>query len=230
MRLLLFTVGASAPLLLGALIGAWWSPPKQVLAAVLALAIGALFTSVAFELFEPAYAEGGAVRASVGFLTGALAFVVIDTALDRVVAGGSSAFALLAAVTLDGIPENVALGVGLVAGGSTALLAAVFLSNLPEPLAGSVTMRARGRSRAFVICVWGGATLLLAAAVMVGRFAFSSVSSANLALPLAFAAGAVLASLVDTLAPMSYRDGGPWVAMATAGGFLLGFVLSETGG
>lgn len=230
MRLLLFTVGASAPLLLGALIGAWWSPPRQVLAALLALASGAMFTSVAFELFEPAYADGGAVRASVGFLAGALAFVVVDTALDRVVVGGASSFSLLAAVTLDGIPENVALGVGLVVGGSPALLAAVALSNLPEALSGSVALREQGRGRGFVVGVWGGAALLLAAAVLVGRFAFSGVSTENLSIALAFAAGAVLAAVVDSTAPMSFRDGGPWVAMATAIGFLLGFVLSESAG
>ncbi len=44
---------------------------------------------------------------------------------------------------------------------------------------------------------------------------------------LAFAAGAVLASLADTLMPEAYEDGGPFVAFATAAGFLLSFVLSE---
>ena len=49
---------------------------------------------------------------------------------------GSSAvvgFALLAAVTLDGVPENLALGVSLLTGGgSIALLVAIFCSNFPE--------------------------------------------------------------------------------------------------
>jgi ZIP family zinc transporter len=41
-------------------------------------------------------------------------------------------FALLAGDTLDGVPENAALGVSLVEGGSLALLVAVFASNFPE--------------------------------------------------------------------------------------------------
>ncbi|HEV2771344.1 MAG TPA: hypothetical protein VGV57_00715 [Thermoleophilaceae bacterium] len=37
----------------------------------------------------------------------------------------------------------------------------------------------------------------------------------------------MLASLADTLMPDAYRRGGPWVAVATALGFLLSFALSE---
>src|SRR5918997_1313719 len=54
-------------------------------------------------------------------------------------------FALLAAVTLDGVPENLALGVSLLSGGgSLALLVAIFCSNFPESLVGAVAMRGGG--------------------------------------------------------------------------------------
>ena len=57
--------------------------------------------------------------------------------------------ALLAAVTLDGVPENVALGVALGEGtGGLALLAAIFVSNLPEALVGAASMRSQGRTSA----------------------------------------------------------------------------------
>src|SRR3712207_9577925 len=56
-------------------------------------------------------------------------------ALPICATGGAVGFALLAAVTLDGIPENLALGVSLVGdGGSLVLLVAIFFSNLPESL------------------------------------------------------------------------------------------------
>ncbi len=45
-----------------------------------------------------------------------------------------------------------------------------------------------------------------------------------LSLSLAFAAGAVL-TLADTLMPEAYEQGGPTVALSTAAGFLLFFVL-----
>jgi zinc transporter, ZIP family len=63
--------------------------------------------------------------------------------------GASAAvgFALLAAVTLDGVPENLALGVSLLSGGgSIVLLVAIFCSNFPESLVGAVAMRRGGRS------------------------------------------------------------------------------------
>ncbi len=62
---------------------------------------------------------------------------------------------------------------------------------------------------------------------MLGTTLFEGVGRETLAVMLAFAAGAVLASLADTLMPEAYEDGGPFVAFATAAGFLLSFMLSE---
>src|SRR5918992_205612 len=72
--------------------------------------------------------------------------------------------ALLAAVTLDGVPENAALGVTL--GGeeaSFALLLAIFASNFPESLVGAAAMHQAGRSRRFAVGIWLVAAVLLAA-------------------------------------------------------------------
>ena len=46
------------------------------------------------------------------------------------------------------------------------------------------------------------------------------------ALCLVDAAGAVLASLADTLMPEAYEKGGPLVALSTTAGFVLSFVLA----
>jgi ZIP family zinc transporter len=140
---------------------------------------------------------------------------------------GTAGLALLAAVTLDGVPENVALGVSLGEGtGGLALLAAIFVSNLPEALVGSASMRAQGRSSAFVLGTWAAAGVLLALAVVVGAGPLSAADPTTISLPLAFAAGAVLASLADTLMPEAYEKGGPLVALSTTGGFVLSFVLA----
>ena len=48
----------------------------------------------------------------------------------------------------------------------------------------------------------------------------------HLAFPLVFAGGAVVASLADTLMPEAFEHGRPLNSMATAGGFLLSFILS----
>lgn len=76
-----------------------------------------------------------------------------------------------------------------------------------------------------MIALWAGATALLAAAV--GRSAsFRRCHPPQLALPLAVAGGALLASVIDTLAPEAFRDGGPFVALASAARFFTSFVLS----
>jgi ZIP family zinc transporter len=222
----LYASGASLPLVAGAVLGVRWSPPQRLVAAALAFAAGALVVSASFELFEPAYESGGAWRSGLAFLAGAAVFVAADGYLEHRTAGSAAGLALLAGVTLDGIPENTALGVSLNESASVALLVAIFASNFPEALAGARRMLEKDRSPAFVIGVWSAAAVLLAAAVFGGRYLFAGVGSESLAFPLAFAGGAVLASVVDTLAPEAFGDGGPAVALASAAGFVTGFLLS----
>jgi zinc transporter, ZIP family len=230
---LLFGLVASSALVIGGVAGAYWSPPRHLVAAALAFASGALITALAFDLFEESFKKGGAWLSGGGLVAGAAVFVVADELLDSYIqsaGGGVSAFALLAGVTLDGVPENMALGVSLLeisGAGAFTLLVAIFASNLPEALGGAVGMREQGRSKGFTIGVWSATAGLLAAAVVVGNAALSGVSEEPLSVLLSFAGGAVLASLADTLMPDAYREGGPLVAFATAAGFLLSFLLAE---
>ncbi|MGP4058370.1 ZIP family metal transporter [Mycobacterium sp. 4D054] len=237
----LFGITASSALVIGALVGVRWDLPKKVTGVLLAFASGALISALAFELFEDAFQLGGALHSGLGLLGGAAAFVVADSLLDRYISGSSGpqqrevvsdgagrgvGLALLAAVTLDGVPENLALGVSLVGGASLSLLVAIFLSNFPEALVGGMSMRKSGMSGRAVIGVWLGCAALLAAAVVVGRVTAGQLSEPVLALALAFAGGAVLASLADTLMPEAFEHGRPLNAFATAGGFFLSFVLA----
>lgn len=251
----MFGVIASSALVLGALAGARIRLPKAVLAGMLAFAAGALITALAFELFEDAYERGGIWRAVLGLVVGSVVFTALSAWLDRLAQGrreetqgsqkldldapaadrpaseasrsGAAGLALLAAVTLDGVPENVALGVSLeVDGGGLALLAAIFVSNFPEALVGSASMQAQGRSRRFILGTWLTCAALLTLAVVVGAGPLSNTSAETISLPLAFAAGAVLASLADTLMPEAYEKGGPLVALSTTAGFVLSFALA----
>ena len=253
-RTLVFAAIASSPLVLGAYLGSRFTFPERLLAAVLAFAAGALITALTFELFEESFEKGGAVRAGIGLAVGALVFTGASVLLDRYAAqgddqdgsakldkdaaalerpptaastSGSAGLALLAAVTLDGVPENAALGISLDAtGGSLALLAAIFASNLPESLVGAASMRAQGRSTTYAVGLWSVAALLLMGAVLLGAGPLSRASEETISLPLAFAAGAVIASLADTLMPEAYEQGGPLVALSTALGFAVSFLLA----
>ncbi len=246
---IIFGLIASSALLLGGLVGAYVKVPKTVSGVLLAFASGSLIAALCFELFPEAYELGGATRAGLGLLAGGASFVVANTLLDRWVAGsaekkqsekladadtgggaaarggtGAVGFALLAAVTLDGVPENIALGVSLIEGASYTLLVAIFFSNLPESLVGAVAMREQGRSPKFAITTWALCGALLA--VVLGRGVAGGLSDEVLAVALGFAGGAVLASLADTLMPEAFEHGRPLNAFATAAGFFLSFVLA----
>ena len=228
----LFAVIASSALVIGGVIGAYKPPPRPVTAALLAFASGALITAVAFDLFEEAFEVGGAWRAGVALFLGATVFVVVDTLLEQrkhrtMASGGAVGFALLAAVTLDGVPENLAMGVSLIEDPSATLLVAIFASNLPESIVGAQRMRDAKLSQGRIVGIWVATAVLLAIPVVVGYAALEGVSGNTLAWPLGFAGGAVLASLADTVMPEAYKDGGPWVAWATALGFLLSFLVAS---
>ena len=246
---ILFGLAASSALVIGAIVGSLWNPPREVTGVLLAFASGALISALAFELFEEAYHLGGAARSGLALLAGAAAFVAADTWLDRRVTGKSGppqrevteaaatqapsggsqrtvGFALLAAVTLDGVPENLALGVSLVDEASLALLVAIFFSNLPESLVGAVAMRAGGQHMRSVVGTWVICAVLLAIAVVAGRALADPMSDEVLSVALGFAGGAVLASLADTLMPEAFERGRPFNAFACAAGFFLSFILA----
>jgi zinc transporter, ZIP family len=221
---LAFAAVASAGLILGSCVGAYWDAPAGFIAAALAFAAGSLTAALAFELFAEEKHDNLLV-ASAGLVTGGAVFIFIDAAVERRwQREKATGFALLAVVTLDGVPENLALGVTLAAEGSVALLAAIFFSNLAESLGGAADMRRGGDPPRRAILLWLATGVLLALAIVVGRMLGTTGGAQSFLL--AFAGGAVLASLVDTVMPEAYREGGPFVAFATIGGFLLAFLLA----
>jgi ZIP family zinc transporter len=250
---ILFGLIASSALIIGGAVGAYLKVPTTINGVLLAFASGSLLAALSFELFPDAFELGGATRAGLGLLAGGATFVLANYLLDRKVAGdagkqqsekladasrrepasagatgGAVGFALLAAVTLDGVPENLALGVSLLGdGGSLTLLVAIFFSNLPESLVGAQAMTRAGRSPAFAIGLWSVCAVVLAVAVVLGRAALSGAGDNTLSICLAFAGGAVLASLADTLMPEAFEHGRPWNSLATGVGFFVSFMLAE---
>jgi zinc transporter, ZIP family len=148
----------------------------------------------------------------------------------QVAAASGVGLALLAASILDGVPENLALGVSMAgehAGGSLALLAGIFAANFPEALVGAVAMRSQGRSVRATIWMWLATSALLVPAVPIGRVVLAGADPSTLAFPLSFAGGAVLAALADTLMPEAFERGRPFNAFATCAGFFVAFVLAD---
>jgi ZIP family zinc transporter len=145
-------------------------------------------------------------------------------------ASGGIGLALLAASILDGIPENLALGVSMAgerSGGSLALLVGIFTANFPEALVGAVAMRSQGRSVRATTLMWLATAALLVPAVPIGSQLLSGADPSTLAFPLSFAGGAVLAALADTLMPEAFERGRPFNAFATCAGFFVAFILAD---
>lgn len=131
-------VVVSAALVAGAAWGTYGRLPTQLEGFVVALAGGALMVSAVLELIDPAtdVAPLWAVGACV--LAVAAAFSGLDLLVKKKF-GSDSGGCLLAAITLDGIPENLALGVALIGAGPlqvASLSGSIFLSNLPEAAGG----------------------------------------------------------------------------------------------
>jgi len=133
---------------------------------------------------------------------------------------------------MDGIPESVAIGVSLLGGEGVgvAVVAAVFLSNVPEALSAATGLRKAGHSRRWILGLWGAVAAAGALAAAAG-YALLGDASPNLIGGIqAFAAGAILVMLADTMMPEAFKHGGKAVGLVTALGFALAFLLSTTGG
>lgn len=229
-------------LLIGAVIGLYLSASKRTIAIVMAVGAGVLVSSVAFELMDEAYRQGGFDAASIGLALGALLFYIGDQILEKrggkhrkrsqgQQKGGSSTAILLGAL-MDGIPESIAIGVSLLQGGhvGVVMVVAVFLSNIPESLSSASGMQKAGHSRKFILIVWSLVVAISAASSLVGYLLLAGVSGNLIGGIQAFAAGAILTMLASTMMPEAYEEGGAIVGLVTTAGFLISFVLTKLQG
>ena len=217
---------AASSLLIGALLGLARDLPRRAVGLVLGFGAGALISSVAFELAEDGVRIGGAPAVGVGLAAGALTYYLCDGLVESRSGGAGGALALGA--FLDGIPEQLVLGIGLTTGRgvSVGLLGAIFVSNLPEAIGASTGMRSAGRSRKTIVRLWLAVTVVLTLATVVGYGIADSASDELLGGVNGFAAGALLVMLVDSMVPEAARQGGRPAGLVTALGFALAAGMS----
>jgi ZIP family zinc transporter len=231
-------------LVLGALI-AWFARVSTgAIATVMAFGSGVLISAVAFDLMEEAAQTGGLGPTALGFLGGAVVYLAANALLARHGARhrkrsgdqqpseseqeGSGA-AIAVGALLDGVPESVVLGVGLLAGAGVSLpvLAAVFISNVPEGLSSAAGMKRNGRSAAYVFGVWVGIALISGLAALIGYVALGSAPPEAIAVITAVAAGAILTMIADTMIPEAFQTTQTWTGLITSLGFLLAFAIEQ---
>ncbi len=230
---------AGSSLILGGVLALVLPIRERVLGLIMGFGAGVLISAVAYELvaeaFETSAGNGGI---ALGLAAGAVTFFVGDTLVDRMggagrkqirgTAGAGSALAIVLGIVLDGIPESAVIGLGLLEGTgvSVAVIAAVFLSNLPEAIAATTGLASDGWTRGRILGLWTVVTLVCGLASLLGYAVFDSAGPAALAFVLAFAGGAILTMLADTMMPEAFEHGGKLVGLLTTLGFGLAFALT----
>jgi zinc transporter, ZIP family len=232
---------AASSLLIGALAALARSWPRRLIGLVLAFGAGALISAVSFELALEGAKAGGFSALAAGLALGGAAYYLLDGVVERLGGAGrvrerrrsgtGAGPALALGAFLDGIPEQLVLGIGL-AGGETVsvgLLCAIFVSNLPEAIGSASAMRSAGRGSGTILRLWGGVTACCALATLAGFALGDAVGGELRAAINGFAAGALLVMLVDSMIPDATTDAGRQAGLVTVLGFALAAALSIAG-
>jgi ZIP family zinc transporter len=228
-------LGASA-LLVGAEIAFFAPISRRTNGLIMAFGVGALLSAVSYELVEEALVHADGWQVSAGLVAGAVTYFLGDEVVERKGGGNrmrggtddGQAKAIVLGSVLDGIPESIVLGLSLVLGGgvSVGLLAGIFLSNLPEGIGASKGLIDAGWHRMNVRRMWLLIVVVSAFAAGLGYGLLETASPQIGAVLQAFAAGALLTMIADTMAPEAFEDSGPLSGILTTLGFIVALTIS----
>jgi zinc transporter, ZIP family len=228
---------ATSSLILGGILATRISLGKKALGLTMAFGAGTLISAVSYELiFEAVKLGKGTGFPVFGLFTGALVFYFSDRLMDRYSIsqskvsseeGSSLLVPMVLAIILDGIPESIVIGLSIFEGGtvSIAMLVAVFISNMPESIAGTTGMRKAGWSKIKIISLWTIIAFICALASVAGFALFSQASDRWLSFIQAFAGGAILIMLANSMIPESFEHSGKLAGLLTILGFFIAVVV-----
>ena len=200
-----------------------------------------LISAVAYELVDEAFTtsagEGGI---GIGLLAGSAVFFGAETMIDRLstrrnastsatdTRAAETGRAVTLGIILDGIPESLVLGLTVLETGSVsvALLVAVFIANIPEAIAATTAFARAGRSPTRIIRFWILVGIGFGVTSLAGYVVLDTASPRTVAIVLAFAGGAVLTMLANTMMPEALHHGGKLAGFVTTVGFALAFAIS----
>ncbi len=229
---------AASSLVIGAVVAILFHISLRVIGLIMAFGGGVLISAVAFDLVEEAVDKSSGHGWVVGGLfAGCFVFFGGDWLIDRL--GGShrkdavggqkdgSALGIVLGSVLDGIPESMVIGLTIFEGGAVgaAYLAAVFISNLPESISSTAGLLTGGWKKSRILWMWIAIAVISGVASLAGYGLFQNSSPDVVAFVLAFAAGAILTMLAETMMPEAYQHAGKLVGVATTLGFAVAFTI-----
>ena len=235
---------SASGLLIGAVAGYFTWLQHAAIARVMTFAAGVLLAVVAVELVIDARGATSLYWAVIGLLCGAAVFSFVNWLLSRRGAQHrkrcgecveqpeeeqqpGSGLAIAAGTFLDGVPEGVVLGVSVLHQGAPGLgtVTAFFLANVPEALSSSAGMRRARRSGRYVFGVWIGIILMISLAAAVAGLVLRDTGPAVRGTVEAFAAGAILALVSETMIPEAFHGSPPFNGLLLVVGFVALLIL-----
>jgi ZIP family zinc transporter len=216
---------AASSLILGAVLGLVHVWPDRLVGLVLAFGAGALISAVSFDLAQEGVKVGGGAAVAIGLAAGALTYYGANRLLERKFGGANAGPALALGAFLDGIPEQMVLGISLASGEGVGvgLLAAIFVSNLPEAIGAATALHT---SRARIAGLWVAVAIVCTLASVAGFLIADNVGGHFQGGVNGFAAGALLVMLTDSMFPEARKKGGDAAGLVTVLGFAVAAALT----
>ncbi|HEY7196961.1 MAG TPA: hypothetical protein VH306_07230 [Gaiellaceae bacterium] len=226
---------SSAALYIGEALAGPVGNRHKVMGLVMGFGAGTLLSAVAYELV-PASSLSHGLGMGISFALGALVYYVGDRVIDG--SGGEkrqaiesddegSGAAMFLGALLDGVPEAFILGTTISVGGaiSVAFIVAIFVSNIPQGIAGTTSLQAAGYSNRRIFRMWTALTIATALTAALGYLVGNRTDLGGLYAQ-AFAAGALLTMLADSMMPEGFRYGGKSVGLVVVLGYMVAAALT----
>jgi zinc transporter, ZIP family len=237
----------SAGLIVGAVAGLFAPLQHRGITRVMAAGAGILIAAASLDLIVSAVRAAGPRPVAIALLIGAALFSLANALLanqakhrkrcgmcvEQPTEKGApgSGVAIAVGTLMDAIPEAIVLGLetARMAAPALGLVVAFALGNVAEALSSASGMAIAGRSKRYIFGLWGGATVLViivaaASAALAARVPPEFASLCN-----AFAAGALLAMVVETMIPEAAADAAPFNGLLAVVGFLALLLLIGAG-
>ncbi len=244
---------ASSPLLIGCIVSLFTNLSLKLITTIMAFGCGVLIATLTFSILVEAFEVTHTLPATAtGLFLGGISFSIANLVLERkskrlssknrhlaasddkntAVSKPTSGKTLFIGSVMDNIPENAALGITLAAGGALniAFLVAIFVSNLPEALGSTNQMKASGMSRRYILMLWSIATVIGTIASVIGYTVLANAPPAVISISIAFASGAILVMLAQSMIPEAFKQGGFWKGIALLAGFQIAVILTKLQG
>lgn len=242
---LIWGLVSGAALVVGALAGYYFRFGEKTIAGIMAFGSGVLISVLSFDLMDEAFAKGGILASSTGFLGGALVYTLANEILARFGARhrkrssgklqqtdeeNDNSMGIALGALLDGIPESIVIGLSLLSGQGVSLVAVIgiFLSNLPEGLSSATGMKNAGKSKTYIFGLWWAIAVISGISAYLGYTLFGSFGKQTIAASTAFAAGAILCMIIDTMIPEAFAKTRKAAGIIVVIGFLVAFFLSKS--